>query len=268
MTLDKILNLSEPHFFFFILSFPKTCIKSLLFWVLESETRKTRWPLWVSAVVCASDWGVRDPATGYFCQLRVIWFAPVQSRAALSLDPCCSEGLEDWQASNVPCTSGRHFPTGNLLLLAQLLNCLTPLGPMGWEGLPVHLYLAHLSWLSFNFVFQLWRKTSIWMAVIGNLIIFWCLLWCLEIPLRMVYIFSAFPHSVLKLCAKNSAWILFSPFLSFFFLKAQSKLTLKLCFLFSQVSVPGPYFLLLFLLPPCSLLLFFQVILEIKKMGE
>ena len=200
-------NLS--FFFFFILSFPKTCIKSVLFWVLESETRKTRWPLWVSAVVCVSDWGVREPGTGHF------WFACVLSRAALSLDPCLSEGIEDWQASDVPCTSSRHFPMGNLLLLAQLLNCLTPLRPMGWEGLPVHLYWAHLSWLIFNLVFQLW-KTSIWMAVIGNLIIFWCFLWCLENPLRMVYIFSAFPHSVLKLYAKNSAWILFFPFLFFF----------------------------------------------------
>ena len=250
MTLDKILHLSEPQFFFFfILSFPKTCIKSVLFWVLESETRKTRWPLWVSAVVCVSDWGVREPGTGHF------WFACVLSRAALSLDPCLSEGIEDWQASDVPCTSSRHFPMGNLLLLAQLLNCLTPLRPMGWEGLPVHLYWAHLSWLIFNLVFQLW-KTSIWMAVIGNLIIFWCFLWCLENPLRMVYIFSAFPHSVLKLYAKNSAWILFFPFLFFFLLKAQSKLTLKSSFVFSQVCVLGPYFLLLFLLLRCSLLLF------------
>lgn len=66
VTLDETLTLSEPQFF--IPRFPRNFIMSVLFWTLESQMKKTRWSLWVSAVACIGDWRGRNPSTSHFHQ--------------------------------------------------------------------------------------------------------------------------------------------------------------------------------------------------------
>lgn len=66
VTLDKILHLSEPQFFFFfILSFPKTCIKSFYsgYWSQRREKRGDPCEFLQLCVSVTGEWGTLVLAT-------------------------------------------------------------------------------------------------------------------------------------------------------------------------------------------------------------